>query len=64
MTKNLITFKYLCDKIQAFEYDDYIPDMTDEEAKEVAISFLHWSIDNHLDAELLDYFLSSVRGEN
>ena len=64
MSKSQITFKYLCEKIQGLEYDDYINDITDEEAKEVAIRCLQWFIDNKLDNELLDYFLADVRGQN
>lgn len=58
------TFKELCEKIQGLEYDDYINDITDEEAKEVAVRCLQWFIENKLDSDLLDYFLSDVRGHN
>jgi hypothetical protein len=64
MTKSQITFKALCDKVQNLEYDDYIPDMTDAEAEGVALRALQWFIDNRLDYDLLDYFLSDVRGHN
>lgn len=59
-----ITFKKVCEKIQALEYDDYINDITDEEAEGVAVRCLGWFIANKMDSELLDYFLSDVRGHN
>lgn len=64
MTKVHPTFKQLCDRVQKLEYDDYIPDMTEKEAEGVALRALQWFIDNRLDYDLLDYFLSDVRGHN
>jgi len=64
MSKPQITLKQLCEKIQKLEYDDYIPDMTDREAEGVALRALQWFIDNKMDNDVLDYFLSDVRGHN
>ncbi len=63
MTKKGVTLKQLSERIQELEYDDFINDITDKEAEGIALRFLQWSIINHLDSDLLDYFLSDVREE-
>ena len=55
------TLSELYKKIETFETDNYISDMSEKESKEVALLCLEWFIDNKLDEDLLDYFLSKVK---